>query len=149
MLKWEIYLWLEEASKTPPLQQLCVRFHVAMVVESARIVQAGSNLGHSVTRPTSRIVQDAPARAEIRSIFWVFWCSQVEPLAQFLLCCHIVSHAFHVPKTSTICRKWAVIKSVLWLWSIGSLVAEIWPFQVGGCRVCACMCMYLSVYACI
>jgi hypothetical protein len=79
----------------------------------------------------------------LRSIFWVFWCSQVEPLAQFLLCCHIVLNAFHVPKTSTICRKWAVIKSVLWLWSIGSLVAELWPFQVGGCRVCACMCMYM------
>ena len=48
-----------------------------------------------------------------------------------------------------ICRKWADIKSVFWLWSIGSLVAELWPFQVGYVHVCACICRYLHVYKCI
>jgi hypothetical protein len=97
-------------------------------------------------------VQDASARAEIRRIFWVFWCSQADPLDQFLLCRHIVANAFHVPQTSTICRKRAVIKSVLWLCSNGSLVAEIWPFQVGGVgyvHVCACRCRYMHICACI
>ena len=97
-------------------------------------------------------MQDAPARAEIRRIFWVFWCSQVDPPDQCLLCRHIVANALHVPPTSTICQKRTVIKSVLWLWSNGSLVAEIWPFQVGGVgyvHVCACMCRYMHICACI
>ena len=70
-------------------------------------------------------MQDAPAHAEIRRIFWVFWCSQVDPPGQFLLCRHIVANALHDPQTSTICRKQTVIKSVLWLWSNCSLVAAI------------------------
>ena len=97
-------------------------------------------------------MQDAPARAEIRRIFWVFWCSQVDPPDQFLLCRHIVANALHVLQTSTICQKRTVIKSVLWLWSNSSLVAEIWPFQVGGVgyvHVCACMCRYWHICVCI
>ena len=57
-----------------------------------------------------------------------------------------------ISQTSTICQKRTVIKSVLWLWSNGSLVAEIWPFQVGGVgyvHVYACMCRYMRICACI
>ncbi len=149
VLKSDIYLWLEGASKTPPLQQFCALDHLATVIDrpgSSRQAQT------RVTRPPTRIVQDSPARAEIRRTFWVFWCSQVDPLDQFLLCRHIVANALHVPQTSTICRKQAVIQSVLWLWSNSSLVAEIWLFQVGGVgyvHVCACMCRYMHTCACI
>ncbi len=120
-----IYGWRVH-KKTPPLQQFCVLVHLATVIESARIVQAGSNLSshpHCGRRTLVRWNQ-----THILGVLVLpSW-----PLDQFLLCRHIVANALHKPQTSTICWERAVIKSVLWLWSNGLLVAEIWPWRPYG-----------------
>jgi hypothetical protein len=48
VLRSDVYLWLEGASKmTPPHTHFCVLVRLATAVESVRIVQAGSNLAQS------------------------------------------------------------------------------------------------------
>ncbi len=47
VLQSDVYLWLWGCIKGAPLQHFCAVVHLAMAVESARIVQGGSNLAQS------------------------------------------------------------------------------------------------------
>ena len=85
---------------------------------------------------------------EIGWLFSLFWCAKDGSIQQFSKWSHFVVNVWKVPKTSTICRLLMVNSPVLWLVSNGSLVAEIWVFQVlGSGYVYLCMCMYHKVYA--
>ena len=67
--------------------------------------------------------------------FWMSGAPNMTPLTTFSNMGRLVAYGLNAPQTSTIFWLRTVIKSVLWLVSIGDLVAEIWSFQVWGGEV--------------
>ena len=57
---------------------------------------------------------------------------KMTPITTFSIIGCMVAHEVNAPQSSTMVWIQAVIVSVVWLISNGSLVAEIWSFQVLG-----------------
>jgi hypothetical protein len=82
-------------------------------------------------RPPTRIVQDAPACAEIGCVFSELLGFKDDLPSEGSVCGHVAGNEPklpNVPQTSTIRWLLMVIKSALWFVANGALVAEIWPF---------------------
>ena len=110
-------------------EQISVLSCLATAVEAIRTIQTGSNLAHWSFH--ARCPRSICVGCRQTYYFYV-WCAKEDLIYHFSIIGYLLAYGLNAPQTSTIFPLRTVIKSVLWLVSIGELVAEIWSFQVWG-----------------
>ena len=137
VLKSDVYLWLEGASKTPPLQQFCVLVHLATVVEDR---PGRLKLGSLVLPPL--LCKTYPRELKSDTYFGCSGAPKLTPLTNFC-------YAAILWQMRSMCHKPAQFVGNGQLFNLFfgfGRTAHWWlrygPFK-SGCRVCACMCMYV------
>jgi hypothetical protein len=139
--------------KREPLQHFCVLVHLATDVGIGRIGQDGPGrlkLGSLALPPA--MCKAHPHVLKSDKYFRCCGAPKLTPLKKIhyvIILWLMRSMTVHVPQTSTICRKWTVIKSVLWLRSNSALVGSgcqgmaVSTFKFG--ITVSGMCMYVHV----